>query len=83
MSDAYARPKIDARNDSDWMVWSLILGGWGFVLESFLGSGRILAPKRVLDANLGEFRGQDGSNLAPKMVPNWKQNGIKIDGQID
>ena len=52
-------------------------------IEAWRGSGRILIPKRVLGANLGDFRSQDGPNLAPKMEPNWSQNGLKIDAKID
>ena len=32
---------------------------------------------------LGDFQSQDGSNLGPKKVPSWSQNGVKIDEKID
>ena len=32
---------------------------------------------------MGDFQSQDGSNLGPKKVPSWSQNGVKIDEKID
>ena len=38
---------------------------------------------RRLGRLLGDFQSQDGSNLGPKKVPSWSQNGVKIDEKID
>ena len=46
------------------------------------GSGSQMRLWKRFGRLLGDFKSQDGSNLRPKMAPNWSQNGIKIDAKI-
>ena len=52
-------------------------------MESFWGSGRVLAPKCVLEGVLGGSWAIFRANMAPSWVPRWSQNGEKIDAKID
>ena len=67
-------------------VWGIIFGGrgrhFGAILEVWAGSGSQMRVGRRSGRLLGDFKGQDGSKLKPKMVPSWNQNGIKIDAKI-
>ena len=47
------------------------------------GSGSQMRLGRRFGRLLGDFQSQDGSNLGPKKVPSWSQNGVKIDEKID
>ena len=47
------------------------------------GSGSQMRLGRCFGWLLGEFQSQDGTNLRPKRVPSWSQNGAKIDAKID
>ena len=47
------------------------------------GSGSQIRLGRRFGRLLGDFQSQDGSNLRPKKVPSWSQNGVKIDEKID
>ena len=68
------------------MVWSGIFGGRGRHFGAILGvwarSGSQMRVEKRSWRLLGDFMSQDGSNLRPKMVPSWSQNGIKIDAKI-
>ena len=47
------------------------------------GSGSQMRLGRRFGRLVGEFQSQDGSNLRPKRVPSWNQDGVKIDAKID
>ena len=46
-------------------------------------SGSQIRLGRRFGRFMGDFQSQDGSNLGPKKVPSWSQNGVKIDEKID
>ena len=68
------------------MVWSGIFGGRGRHFGAILGvwarSGSQMRVEKRSWRLLGDFKSQDGSNLRPKMVPSWPQNGLNIDVKI-
>ena len=78
---------IDVKIDPKSKVWGIILGGrglhFGVILGVWAGSGSQMRLGRRLGRLLGDFQSQDGSNLGPKKVPSWSQNGVKIDEKID